>query len=136
MPLSRRNFLTHTGLAALASAPLLSFSPARKSGAIKQPFVHQVYVWLKNPQSEEDKNKVIEGMRKLSAVKTIRQFHIGVPVPSQRDVVDSSYTLSWLVLFDSKQDEEAYQVDPIHLEFVKTCSPYWNKVVVHDSVRV
>lgn len=135
MPISRRNFLGNTGKAALA-APLLFLGKAGKAGEIEYPFVHQVYVWLKNPDSEKDLNALIEGMRKLAAVKTIRQYHIGLPVKSSRDVVDSSYSVSWLVLFNNKEDQDAYQVDPIHLEFVKECSPLWNKVVVHDSIRV
>ncbi len=135
MSISRRKFIGNTGKAALA-VPVLSFGGARATGEVEYPFVHQVYVWLKNPDSEKDIKTLIDGMKKLAAVKTIRQYHIGVPVKSPRDVVDSSYTVSWLVLFENKEDQDAYQVDPIHLAFVKECSPLWNKVVVHDSIRV
>lgn len=135
MAISRRKFLGNTGKAAFA-LPVLSLGKASTTGEIEYPFVHQVYVWLKNPDSEKDIQALVEGMRKLAAVKTIRQYHIGLPVKSQRDVVDSSYTVSWLVLFENKEDQDVYQVDPIHLNFVKECSPLWNKVVVHDSIRV
>ena len=99
-------------------------------------FVHHVYFWLKNPDSKDDKMKLVEGLKKLSRVKTIRTFHIGQPASTNRDVIDRSYSLSWLVLFDNASDQESYQTDPIHLKFVEECSPLWSKVVVYDSEDV
>jgi hypothetical protein len=97
-------------------------------------FVHHVFFWLKNPGSSEDRARLTAGLRKLSAVRMIRQCHIGQPAGTNRDVIETSYSVSWLLLFDNAADQEAYQVDPIHLEFVKECSPLWSKVVVYDSV--
>ncbi|HEX9514352.1 MAG TPA: Dabb family protein [Puia sp.] len=97
-------------------------------------FVHHVYFWLKNPGSREDLAALIAGLRKLSKVATIRQFHIGQPAGTNRDVIDTSYAVSWLVLFDTAEDQASYQTDPIHLQFVEECSPLWSKVVVYDSV--
>ena len=99
-------------------------------------FVHHVYFWLKNPDSSDDKKKLIEGLRKLSKVKTIREFHIGQPAPTNRDVIDRSYSVSWMVLFENPADQDSYQVDPIHLKFVEECSALWSKVVVYDSIDV
>lgn len=99
-------------------------------------FIHHVYFWLKNPQSQEDKNSLIEGLRKLSVVKTIQKYYIGQPADTSRGVIDSSYSISWLLIFDSKEDEASYQTDPVHLNFVATCSALWEKVVVYDSVDV
>lgn len=97
-------------------------------------FVHHVYFWLKNPGSAEDRTALIAGLKKLSAVSTIRQFHIGRPAGTDRGVIDTSYAVSWLVLFDSAADQDSYQTDPIHLRFVEECSSLWNKVIVYDSV--
>ena len=97
-------------------------------------FVHHVYFWLNNPDSPEDRVALIAGLRKLSAVSTIRQFHIGVPAATNRDVIDNSYSVSWMLHFDTPEEQESYQVDPIHLQFVKECSSLWEKVVVYDSV--
>lgn len=133
--ISRRRFLSDSGKVALA-APVMALSPKPESKELEHAFVHQVYIWLKDPSSEKDKQTLIEGMRKLTAAKSIRQFHIGLPVPSERSVVDSSYSVSWLIVFDDKEGQDAYQVDPLHLEFVKNCSPLWTKVVVFDSIRV
>ena len=100
----------------------------------KNIFIHHVYFWLKNPSSKEDKQQLIEGLQKLSSVKTIRMFHIGHPADTNRDVIDRSYSVSWMLIFDNKDDEESYQVDPIHLNFVDICKHLWQKVVVYDSV--
>jgi len=99
-------------------------------------FVHHVYFWLKDTGSVEDRAALIAGLRKLSKVLTIREFHIGVPAGTSRDVIDTSYSVSWMLLFDTPEDQESYQADPIHLQFVKECSPLWSKVVVYDSIDV
>jgi hypothetical protein len=99
-------------------------------------FIHHVYFWLKNAGNKEDRAQLIEGLKKLSKVKTIRQFHIGQPAATNRDVIERSYAISWFVVFYNAADQESYQVDPIHLKFVDECSHLWNKVIVHDSVDV
>jgi len=129
---SRRDFLgTATAAGTAVFAPNQLITPS-----IKNMFVHHVYFWLKNPDSAEDKKKLIDGLQKLSKVKTIRSFHIGQPAPTNRDVIDRSYSISWLVLFDNGADQESYQTDPIHLKFVEECSSVWTKVIVYDSVNV
>jgi hypothetical protein len=99
-------------------------------------FIHHVYFWLANPDSREDHAALVAGLRKLSACSTIRDCHIGQPAGTDRKVIDTSYAVSWLVLFATAEDQDSYQTDPIHLQFVKECSPLWNKVVVFDSIDV
>jgi hypothetical protein len=126
---SRREFIGQVamGPAAVTAASLPGFVD-------KEMFVHHVYFWLKNPDSEEDKNKLIDGLRKLSKVKTIKMFHIGKPAATSRDVIDRSYAASWLAIFDDQAAQDNYQTDPIHLRFVDECSLLWTRVVVYDSV--
>jgi hypothetical protein len=100
------------------------------------PFVHHVYFWLKNPASQEDRDALIGGLKKLSAVTTIAEYHIGLPAATNRPVIDSSYAVSWCVLFKTADDQDSYQIDPLHLKFVEECSPLWSKVIVYDSVDV
>lgn len=100
----------------------------------KSLFVHHVYFWLNNPGSEADRDQLIEGLQKLSIASSILSYHIGLPATTNRDVIDTSYDVSWLLLFKNKEDQDSYQVDPIHLNFVDTCKHLWSKVVVYDSV--
>jgi hypothetical protein len=99
-------------------------------------FIHHVYFWLKNTGSVTDRDALIAGLRKLSKVRTIREFHIGVPAGTSRDVIETSYSVSWMLKFDTPEDQDSYQGDPIHLQFVKECSPLWSKVIVYDSIDV
>jgi Stress responsive A/B Barrel Domain len=99
-------------------------------------FIHHVYFWLKNPGSEEDRTKLIDGLKKLSKANTIKKFYIGTPAATNRDVIERSYSVSWLLFFDDPATQDSYQTDPIHLKFVEECSALWNKVVVYDSIDV
>lgn len=131
---SRRAFMGKAGKVA-AAAGLLSFTNAKDTnGPLKNIFIHHVYFWLNRPESQEDKTKLLEGLHKLSKVKTIKKFHIGQPAGTTRDVVDQSYAISWMLIFDSKKDQDSYQVDPVHLDFVKNYSHLWSKVIVYDTV--
>ena len=132
---TRRRFIADTGKTAIAGSLILAGNNAHQM-ELKNTFIHHVYFWLKNKDSKEDLDKLIAGLRKLSAVKTIRQFHIGKPANTNRDVIDTSYSVSWLVLFDNAPDQASYQTDPIHLKFVEECSSLWTKVTVYDSVNV
>jgi Stress responsive A/B Barrel Domain len=102
--------------------------------ALSNKFIHHVFFWLQNPSSQADRASLVEGLTKLSKVKTIREFHIGQPANTHRDVIERSYSLSWLVSFDGPEDQDSYQVDPIHLDFVKVCSHLWARVLVYDSI--
>lgn len=99
-------------------------------------FVHHVYFWLKDPDNHADRDRLVEGLQKLSKVSTIDMYHIGQPADTDREVIDRSYSISWLTLFRTKEAQDAYQVDPLHLQFVEDCSALWSKVVVYDSEKV
>lgn len=98
-------------------------------------FIHHVFFWLKNPGNPNDLEQLTNGLKKLSKAATIRDFHIGKPANTNRDVIDTTYALSWLVLFESAAAQDVYQTDPIHLEFIKECSHLWSRVVVYDTIN-
>jgi hypothetical protein len=128
--------MAETGKAAVA-AGLITLAPNSSTNmSIENKFIHHVYFWLKNPDSKEDRAKLVEGLKKLSKVKTIKQFHIGKPASTSREVIDGSYAVSWFTLFDTAADQDSYQTDPIHLKFVEECSSLWNKVIVYDTIDV
>ena len=131
---SRRAFISTSGKAALATGLGIFALNNVSAMSAKTMFIHHVYFWLKNPSSNEDLQKLVQGLQKLSKVKTIKMFHIGKPADTNRGVIDTSYSISWLNVFDNKADQDSYQTDPIHLKFVEECSPLWSKVVVYDSV--
>ena len=100
------------------------------------PVLHHVFFWLKNPNSKEDLRKLIAGVKLLSAIPTVAELHVGVVASTEiRDVVDNSWSVSELMFFHTLEDQQAYQVHPLHLEFVKNCSHLWEKVKVYDSIE-
>lgn len=127
---TRRKFLKNTALASVVTVPAFT---AEETNA-KELFVHHVYFWLKNPSSEADKAKLLEGLDALTKVPQIKMAHIGLPASTNRSVIERSYAVSWLLFFDSLEQEEIYQTHPIHLKFVENYSHLWEKVIVYDSV--
>lgn len=98
---------------------------------------HHVFFWLKNPNSKEDRDKLIAGLKTLEKIETVRSLRIGVPASTEkRDVVDNTYSVSELMLFDDVEGQNAYQVHPIHKKFVEDCSHLWERVVVYDAIDV
>jgi len=103
----------------------------------KKQLTHHVFFWLKNPDSKEDVNKLIEGLKTLRKIETVKKLHIGVPASTEkRDVVDNSYQVSELMFFDDVEGQDIYQVHPLHEKFIADCGHLWSKVVVYDSIDV
>ena len=99
--------------------------------------VHHVFFWLKRPGSAEDRDELIAGLRELARIPVIRSLEIGVPASTeQRDVVDSSFDVSELMLFDNVEDQAIYQDHPVHREFVTKCAHLWSKVIVYDMITL
>ena len=135
MAVSRRDVVKGATLAGAVAATGTSASaaPADDSGRI----VHQVFFWLKRPRSAEDRGQLIAGLRTLKAIPVVRSLRIGTPASTEkRDVVDSSFDVSELMIFDSVADQKAYQDHPLHQAFVAKCEHLWSKVVVYDTIAV
>lgn len=135
---SRRDVLVAaTALAAGVAAPGALSASLPASKASFPPVVHHVFFWLKNPDSKEDLAKLLAGLKTLAGIDTVRGIHIGVPADTeQRGVVDGSYNASEILFFDDVAGQNAYQVHPIHKQFVAECEHLWQRVVVYDVKAV
>ena len=132
---SRRKFISDsTKIAAGIGFINLASNTETEMSASKNLFVHHVYFWLNNADSAEDLKKLLAGLESLTKIKTIKMSHIGKPAGTNREVIDSSYSVSWLLLFANRADQDSYQTDPVHLKFVDECKHLWKKVVVYDSI--
>lgn len=135
MAISRRTFMAASA-ATLASTAVMS-SEAESPQSMSGKVVHNVYFWLKDPDSVEDRDLLIAGLKSLSAIPAINTLQIGLPANTEkRDVVDNSFHVFELMYFDSVEAQYEYQVHPIHTAFVENYAHLWEKVVVHDSVLV
>jgi len=129
---SRRMFIV--GAAALTAGATGNIYPMTNKSPV---LVHHVFFWLKNPGSKSDREQLIAGVRTLEKIETVRSLHVGIPADTEkRDVVDNSYSVSELMIFDDVDGQNIYQNHPIHLEFVKKHQHLWKKVVVYDSLSV
>ena len=131
--LNRRKFISGSALLG-AGLALTSWAIPAKS---KKMVIHHVFFWLKNPDSVEDRDKLIKGLQSLKKIKSIRRLHIGLPADTEkRPVVENSYQVSELMFFDNLEGQKAYQEDPIHKKFVTNHEHLWEKVVVFDSIDI
>ena len=97
-------------------------------------FVHTVFFWLNNPDSDADRAKFETALSKfLSNSDFAKTNFIGTPPKASRDVVDGSFTYSLVVSFESAEAQQKYQEEPAHSLFIKEASSLWNKVIVYDS---
>lgn len=100
-------------------------------------FVHTVYFWFNNPQSDTDKKTFEASLKKfLNESKYAQTKFIGRAPNATRDVVDGSFTYSLILTFASSNDQKKYQDEPAHQLFVNECKNLWKKVIVYDSIPV
>ncbi|MFM8348246.1 MAG: Dabb family protein, partial [Bacteroidota bacterium] len=48
------------------------------------PLAHHVFFWLKNPGSMQDRAKLMEGIRTLEQIETVRSLHVGMPASTEK----------------------------------------------------
>jgi len=131
---NRRNFIALTS--ALATSATVS-AMGLKSDTDRYPIVHHVFFWLKNPGSKEDRAQLIEGVKTLSKIETVRELRVGIVADTEkRDVVDTSWAVSELMFFSDLAGQATYQTHPIHLEFIKNYGHLWEKVIVYNAADV
>lgn len=134
---SRRDVIIAATALTAGSNAASAAAPAATPKAPLPPIVHHVFFWLKTPDSKADRDALIAGLRTLSGIDTVRGIHIGVPADTaQRGVIDTSYSVSEILLFDDVAGQDAYQVHPIHKKFVADCEHLWQRVVVYDVKAV
>jgi hypothetical protein len=132
---NRRTFIQKMAAGITAAMVIPGATKAAPAVGLSGALIHHVFFWLKEPGNPQHRKQFEAALKKLLGVKTIRISHIGVPASTEkRDVVDHTYTYSLMTVFDSREDQDSYQVDPIHQAFVAENSHLWNKVVVYDSV--
>lgn len=133
---NRRLFLKKLAAGTVATG-FLPFTKKASAGEVqlKGALIHHVFFWLKEPKNEAHEKQLVKALNDLLKVETIKLSHIGFPAGTEsRDVVDHSYSVSYMVMFADQAGQDAYQVHPLHVKFVEENSHLWEKVVVYDSV--
>ena len=102
--------------------------------AAEPGFIHTVFFWFNDSVTEEQKNGFIEGLQSLKDVETVRDFHIGPPAGTPREVVDNSYDYALILHFEDKAGHDTYQEHPIHQAFIQAQESVWERVQVYDTM--
>jgi hypothetical protein len=113
-----------------------SKSPKTNMNHIKKGFVHTVYFYLKEPNSQTAKDSLYQGLQLLASIKEIQEGYIGVPASTRRPVIDHTYAYSITFVFKSKEDQDIYQEHPTHKKFIELYGHLWETVKVYDATSL
>ena len=72
------------------------------------------------------------GLESLRAIETVKSCSVGLPIPSDRPVVESSYTFALVTDLGDQAGHDTYAVHPVHLAFVEQFKSYWTQIRVFD----
>jgi len=96
--------------------------------------VHTVYFWLKPELTAQQHADFINGVGTLAGIQAVEQAFVGQPAKTEkRPIIDASYSVALTVICKDIAAHDAYQVDPIHLEFINTFKTFWNRVQIYDA---
>jgi len=97
-------------------------------------FIHAVYFWLRPDLTPAQRAQFAAGVRSLVAIESVQQGYIGVPAPTDRPVIERSYSQSLVLVFADQAAHDAYQAHPVHEQFREECGGFWTSVRIFDSV--
>ncbi|WP_437921255.1 Dabb family protein [Sphingobacterium sp. LRF_L2] len=133
--MKRKDFIKRLGLSTAVVAASSQLYAASKEASPKKVYFHYLLFWLK---PDLDKNQIeefslfFEGLKKLPYVKNLRYGKAADSSP--RAVLDNSFTYNASMEFASLHDLEAYGKLPQHIALVEKYKPFFNRMLVHDSV--
>jgi len=113
------------------ASALPMFNPIKK----KKMYFHYLLFWLRKDLSESEVKEFenfFEGLKKLPYQKNLRYGKPAASTP--RSVLDSTFTYNASMEFDTLEELEAYGKLPEHLALVQKYKPFFEKMLVYDTV--
>lgn len=99
-------------------------------------FIHTVYFYMNPGTSNQAIEQLVRDCRDyLGKISAVRRLWAGVPAGTPRTVVDNSYGVGLTVVLDDVAGHDAYQVDPLHLQFIERNKQHWARVQIYDFVE-
>jgi len=100
-------------------------------------FIHTVFFWMNENVTDEQKtNFAKNGLGELVKVSSIYKSYFGPPAKTPREVGDNSYDFALICHFKNKEDQDAYQIDSVHLRFIEDYKDLWKSVIVYDNLTM
>ncbi|GEN74860.1 Dabb family protein [Chryseobacterium hagamense] len=137
--MERRKFLFRSAQASalllfsgnLFASALPLFNPIKK----KKVYFHYLLFWLRKDLSEAEVKAFENFFKGLARLPYQKNLRYGKPAASSpRSVLDNSFTYNVSMEFESLEALEAYGKLPEHLALVQEYKPYFEKMMVHDTV--
>lgn len=95
--------------------------------------VHTVLFWLKEGLSSDEITAFEAALEAMKGITHADAVYVGTPSATEkRPVIDSSYSYCLTVLLKDVAAHDAYQIDPIHTEFLKNKN-LWAQVKIYDA---
>jgi len=95
--------------------------------------VHTVFFWLRSDLSDAQRTDFRAGVDSLADIPCAEAVYIGTPSTTDRPVIDKSYDIGLTVVLKDMAAHDAYQIDPVHRQFVDKFGSYWERVVIYDA---
>jgi len=96
-------------------------------------FIHGVYFWTRPDAPADAAERIAADCRQLLArIPSVGRLWAGPPAGTPRDVVDNSYAVGLIVVFDDRAGHDAYQSHELHQRFIERNKPLWGRVQVYD----
>lgn len=97
-------------------------------------FIHTVYFWLRPDLTDDQRAQFYTGVQSLATIESVEHAYWGAPAPTDRSIIERSYSTGLIAIFADQGAHDAYQIDPIHDLFREQCGAFWHKVVIYDTV--
>ncbi|MEN8661215.1 MAG: Dabb family protein [Lentimonas sp.] len=95
--------------------------------------VHTVLFWLKKELTEDQINGFTQALETMKGIQHADAVYVGTPAATEkRPVIDTSYDYCLTVVLEDVAAHDAYQIDPIHTEFLKN-KDLWEQVKIYDA---
>lgn len=119
----------------LASGALVSCSSAM-SGKGSGRVQHVVLCWLKDPGNAEAQQKLIDVSYSFTSLPGVVQVAAGRTLASDRDVVDDSFDVGIVIVFEDQEALRNYGTNPTHLKALKeVLAPVTERLLIYDIVE-
>ena len=95
--------------------------------------VHSVYFWLTDDISSKERQIFKQKLEALKNVDSAEAAYVGTPAETDRPAIDRSYDYALTLIFKDIDAHDAYQSDPLHKDFLSSCSKFFDNVIIYDA---
>ena len=97
------------------------------------PVQHVVVCWLKEPANLAHRQTLVDASLELRALPGVIDIVAGTMIPSDRDIVDSTFDVAIVITFTNADAMRAYLTNPAHTRMVQDIvKPLTRRILVYD----